>query len=96
MAYHPKEAYAVFHSITHLEYLLRDRKFCLMTAHVNLVYINKTVNMMVQRWKTALGSHDFVIEHVSGVKNIVADYLSHLVKNLMIEEGQRTYRRKER
>ena len=42
-----KEAYAVFYCITHLEYLLRDRKFCLMTDHINLVYINKSVNMMV-------------------------------------------------
>ena len=41
---------------------------------------------MVQRWKTALGSYDFVIEHISGAKNIVADYLNRLVKNLMIEE----------
>ena len=53
-----------------------------MTDHANLVYINKSVNMMVQRWKTALGlgSYDFVIEHISGVKNIVGDYLSRLVK----------------
>ena len=41
---------------------------------------------MVQRWKTALGSYDFVIEHISGVRNIVAHYLSRLVKNLMIDE----------
>ena len=41
---------------------------------------------MVQRCKTALGSYDFVIKHISGVKNIVADYLSRLVKNFMIEE----------
>ena len=41
---------------------------------------------MVQRWKTAIGSYDFVIKHISGVKNVVADYLSRLNKNLMIEE----------
>ena len=28
----------------------------------------------------------FTIEHISGAKTIVADYLSRLVKNLMIEE----------
>ena len=74
-----KDAYAVFYCITHLKYLLRDRQFCLMTDHANLVYINKSVTMMVQRWKTALGFYDFVIEHISGVKNIVAGYLSRLV-----------------
>ena len=42
-----KEAFAVFYCITHLEYLLRDRKLCIMTDHANLIYINKSVNMMV-------------------------------------------------
>ena len=91
-----KEAYAVFYCITHLEYLLIDRKFCLMTGHANLVYIDKSVDMMVQRWKTALGSYDFVIEHISGTKNILADYLSRLVKNLMIEERTSPSLRKRR
>ena len=81
-----KEAYAIYYCITKLEYLLRDRSFCLMTDHANLTYINKTVNAMVQRWKTALGSYDFVVKHISGVRNIVADYLSRLVKNHMLEQ----------
>jgi hypothetical protein len=41
---------------------------------------------MVQRWKTALGSYDFVLKHISGVRNIVADYLSRLVKNHLLDE----------
>ena len=41
---------------------------------------------MLQKWKTALGPYYFIIEHISGIKNIVADYLSCPVKNLMIEE----------
>ena len=53
-----------------------------MIDPANLFYINKRVNMMVQRWKTALGS----IEHISGVKNIVVDYLKRQVKNLLIGE----------
>ena len=50
-----------------------------MTDHANLVYINKSVKMIVQKWKTTLRSYDIVIEHISGVKNVVADYLSRLV-----------------
>ena len=80
LVHHSKEAYAVFYCITYLEYLLRDRKFCLVSDYANLVYINKSVNMMVQWWKTVLGSNDFVIEDISGVKNILAGYLSRLVK----------------
>ena len=43
-----KEAFAVYYCITHLEYILRYRSFCLMTDHANLVYINKSINMMVK------------------------------------------------
>jgi transposase InsO family protein len=39
---------------------------------------------MVVRWKMALMQFDFDIEHIAGIKNIVADYLSRLVKNHMI------------
>jgi transposase InsO family protein len=84
-----KEAYAVYYSITHLEYLLRDRTFCLMTDHANLVYINKSVNAMVQRWKMALGSYDFVVKHIQGIRNIVADFLSRLVDNQMLLDIQK-------
>ena len=38
---------------------------------------------MVVRWKLALMQYDFDIEHISGVKIVVADYLSRLVKNHM-------------
>ena len=78
-----KEAYAIFYSITHLEYLLRDRTFHLLTDHRNLTFVNDSVNAMVVRWKVALMQYDFDIEHISGAKNVVADLLSRLVKNHM-------------
>ena len=36
--------------------------------------------------ETALGLYDFVVKHIQGVKNIVADYLSWLVKTHMLDE----------
>ena len=36
---------------------------------------------MVVRWKLALMQYDFDIEHIAGVKNVVADLLSRLVEN---------------
>ena len=44
-----KEARAVDYCITKLEYLLRNNTICLMTDHANLVYFNKSPNMMVNR-----------------------------------------------
>ena len=86
MDYHPKGSFRSILLHNYVEYLLRDRSLCLMTDHANLVYINKSTNMMVSRWKTALGSYDFIVKHIQGVKNIVADYLSRLVKNYMVDE----------
>ena len=83
MEYSQKEAYAFYYCITHLSYLLRDRKFHLKTDHRNLTFVGDSVNAMVVRWKIALMQYDFDIEHIAGVKNIVADYLSRLVKNHM-------------
>ena len=65
---------------------LEDRTFCLMTDHANLVYFNKSTNMMESRWKTAFGSYDFVVKHIQCVKSIVADYFIRLVKNHMLDE----------
>jgi hypothetical protein len=59
-----------------------------MTDHANLVYINKSINAMVQRWKVSLGSYDFVVKHIQGVRNVVADLLSRLVANHMLDELQ--------
>jgi transposase InsO family protein len=82
-----KEAYAFFYAITGpLAYLLRDRKFHLKTDHRNLTYVADSANAMVVRWKMALMQFDFDIEHIAGVKNIVADYLSRLVTNHMINK----------
>ena len=40
---------------------------------------------MVVRWKVALMQYDFDVTHISGVKNIVADLLSRLVRNHLEE-----------
>jgi transposase InsO family protein len=84
-----KEAYAFYYSITGpLSYLLRDRKFHLKTDHRNLTYVADSINAMVVRWKIALMQYDFDIEHIAGVLNIVADYLSRLVQNHMLQNKQ--------
>ena len=44
-----KEGYAIFHCITKLQYLLRDRFFRLLTYHRNLTFVNDSVNAIVVR-----------------------------------------------
>ena len=76
-----KESYASYYSITHIFYLLRDRKFHQKTDNKNLTFIDDSANTMVVRWKLAITQYDFDIEHISVAKSVIADYLSRLVKD---------------
>jgi hypothetical protein len=73
-----KEAYAVFWGVKSFEYYLRGKSFVLETDHRNLVWIEKSVVPMVIRWRIFLQSFDMFIRHISGTKNLVADWLSRL------------------
>lgn len=78
-----KEAYSIFFCCKELDYLIRDRQFVLRTDHNNLRFIHDSSNNMVIRWFMALQELDFLLEHIAGVKNIVADVLSRLCANFM-------------
>ena len=49
------------------------------TDHNNLVYIQKSVDGRVGRWRLALQEFDFVVTHISGAENKFADCLSRCV-----------------
>ena len=76
-----KEAYAIFFCCTHLDNLLRDRKFTILTDHKNLTFIRQASNPMIVRWHLALQELDFQILFVPGVDNIIADAMSRLCTN---------------
>ena len=73
-----KEAFAILFAFTKLEHLLRDTFFTLRTDHKNLLYINSAGSQKVQRWKLRIQEYDFQIEHIAGINNIAADFLSRL------------------
>jgi hypothetical protein len=79
-----KECYAIFRAFMDMEYLLRDRKFHLLTDHRNLTFLSnpsgaKGTSEKVVRWRIAIQEYDFDITHIAGHKNIVADNFSRLV-----------------
>jgi hypothetical protein len=76
-----KEAYAIFFCCTHLDNLLRDRKFRILTDHENLTFIKQASNPMMVRWHLALQELDFQILFVPGVDNVIADAMSRLCIN---------------
>ena len=73
-----QEAYAIFYALRKWDHLLRDAKFTLQTDHRNLVFINSNGSAKVKRWKLLIQEYDFNIEHIAGVKNVVADTFSRL------------------
>jgi hypothetical protein len=81
-----KEAYAIFVTIKQLDHLLRDRHFKLFTDHKNLLYITESSNPMIYRWWMAIQEMDFTKEFTLGINNPIADSMSRLCPNLMLDE----------
>ena len=80
-----KEAYAIYFSCIFLQSLLRDRLFTIRTDHRNLLYIYKNSNSMIVRWYVALSEYTYKIEFIKGVDNNIADSMSQLCRNNMID-----------
>ncbi len=71
-----QEAFAVFFAITRLSHYLRGHPFVVETDHANLVYLQHATSGRVGRWRLALQEFDFVVHHIPGTTNVVADALS--------------------
>ena len=75
----------------YLQSLLRDRFFTIRTDHRNLLFITKASNPMIVRWHMALSEFSFSPELIPGVDNDIADSLSRLCRNNMIDSPKEFY-----
>ena len=73
-----QEAYACYYGVFHFSYYLRGKCFVLETDHANLVWIEKSEVPIVVRWRVYLQSFVVYLRHISGAKNVVADWQSRL------------------
>ena len=80
-----KEAYGIYYSCITLQTLLRDRQFTIKTDHKNLLYIREHSNPMIVRWYMALMEFSFTIEFIAGIDNDIADAMSRLCRNNMLD-----------
>ena len=71
-----QEGYGIFYCIMKLQHYLKGRTFIVETDHRNLVYMASSSTPKVIRWKLRLLEYDFVVRHIAGVENVVADALS--------------------
>jgi len=71
-----QEAYAIYAAVLHLAYYLSCKPFLLETDHNNLLFMEQSVVPKIIRWRVYLQSFNFLLRHIPGKKNIVADWLS--------------------
>jgi hypothetical protein len=70
------ECFAIVWSIKSLSMFLMGHPFVVECDHRNLSYIQSSQTPKVVRWGLDLQAYDFVIRHISGNSNVVADHLS--------------------
>ncbi len=73
-----KEAYGIFEGVNSNAYYLLGKSFKVQTDHRNLQFIEQSKQPIIIRWRNLLQSFDFIIEHIPGRENCVADFLSRL------------------
>lgn len=73
-----QECFGIFFTIMKLRSFLLGRKFVLFTDHRNLIYLQQSNIPKLVRWKLRLLEFDFVVKHIPGKENVVADSLSRI------------------
>ena len=84
-----KEACGIFYSCMYLQSLLRDRFFTIRTDYRNLLFITEASTPMIVRWYMALSEFSFSLGFIAGVDNDIADSLSRLCRNDMIDSPKK-------
>ena len=82
-----QEMYSIYFGVRHLHHFLAGRQFLILSDHDALRHDEKdSYSAKINRWKLHLSEYDYVIRHIAGEKNIVADALSRcLVSNENID-----------
>jgi hypothetical protein len=84
-----QECFAIFYCVQQLYFYLMGRPFCIETDHLNLVYMKtNTTNNRVTRWWMKLQEFDFVVLHIPGKTNTLADALSRCLVQVRNPEGE--------
>ena len=77
-----KEAYAIYMSIKKLSFYLTDVEITLRSDHLPLkkFLLKNILNSKVNNWAVELETFNIKFEHISGIKNMLADTLSRIIK----------------
>ena len=75
-----QEAYGIYYAVKQLAYYLIGKQFIVETDHQNLVWMEASEVPKIMRWRIYLQSFNFLIRHIAGSKNWLADWLSREFK----------------
>ena len=73
-----KEAFAIYYSVSSFDYYLKGKEFLVESDHRNLQWIESSQSPIIVRWRTLLQSYDFLVRHIPGKENTVADWISRM------------------
>jgi hypothetical protein len=71
-----KECFALWKSIKRFRPHLHLHQFVINVDHRNLLWMTMSVNEMIVRMATDLQQHRYLMRHISGESNVIADLLS--------------------
>ena len=77
-----KEVYAIYMSVKKLSFYLTDAEITLRSDHLPLkkFLLKNTLNSKVNNWVVELETFNIHFEHISGIRNTLADTLSRIVR----------------
>ena len=76
-----QEAFGVVFTVKDFEFYLRGQFFILETDHANLQWIEQSQSPIIVRWRIYLQGFNFLLRHIKGKDNSLADYLSRMHKS---------------
>ena len=88
-----KEAFAIYYSVFSFDYYLKGKDFLVESDHRNLQWIESSQSPIIVRWRTLLQSYDFLVKHIPGKENKVADWISrmYIVEGINKETTDKEY-----
>ena len=72
------ELFALVFCITQLTPYLLGRDFTVRTDHRNLLYLSNSTIPKLVRWRVILSEFRFLVEHIEGKQNVVADGITRV------------------
>jgi len=73
-----REAFAIYYTVSSFDYYLKGKEFLVESDHRNLQWIESSQSPIIVRWRTLLQSYDFLVRHIPGKENKVADWISRM------------------